>query len=101
MKLVIDALLPLLGGQEDGSSKQRLDTQDSVLSLADGSGGASFRARAAALLSHCGERHICKGKGMGWEAHTRGCLTTGLTNASPQVGRSLCCCLVFAWQQPN
>lgn len=52
MKPVIDALLLLLGGKEDGRSKQRLDTQDSVLSRAEGSGGASFLAWAAALLSH-------------------------------------------------
>lgn len=58
MKLVIDDLLLLLGGKEDGRSKQRLDTQDSVLSLADRSGKGSFRAWAAALLSHCGGRHI-------------------------------------------
>ena len=53
-KLFADALLQLLGGTEEGGSKKRLDTQDSVLSRADRSTAeVSFLASAAATLSHC------------------------------------------------
>lgn len=56
MVFAADPLLLLLGGTEDGRSKQRLDKQESVLSRTDGWAGGGLAAPAAATLRHCGDK---------------------------------------------